>query len=668
MATPPGSEPGIGPDPHASLPAGIWREWVLSTAALLVLTFSLSYFGDTLGLKSLDNTLYDRLVAQFVTQPASDDIIIVAIDDASIQETGYWPWRRAQHARLLVQLAHARAVALDLVFNEHNPAYPDDDAMLAQAIRDHGRVVLPFIINRDERNITRPIPELVDATPHFGYINVYPDADGVIRTSSVQKLLNDGKIVDHISLAMLAAGQDHDAAQRLRNVHGSGPLRIAYASFPRDSAIAPYNRVLDGSISASSFRGKYVLVGSWGSGLGDTFATPHSSTQGVTPGVEILANMLNGGLTDRWIKSPGRLGLALLCMLPVLINCMAFRFLSPQRAFLFTVVLATGTFGTVALLLHYSLWWLSPSAALIGTILAYPVWSWRSQHAALRHIDGQLALLREERLVTGNPGRRAVRSAVPTMLPARDQTLLTRVRHLHEAIDSMRAAQHQRNETLRFLSHDMRAPLNSILALTDLHRSAPQADASATETLNQFDYYAARTLALVDGFVALSRAEAIELEFRSVDLADVLRQCCEGAWVRARQKQIRIDTSALPDAAWVTADAGLLERAWTNLLDNALKYSPDKTVITCTVERDQDDWVARIQDQGRGMDAASLASAFAPFVRIDDQRADNPEGVGLGLALVRTVIARHGGNMDVQSKPGAGTCFTIRLRAVNPPA
>lgn len=651
------------PDMHADLKTGIFREWVLSTAALLALTFCLSYFSDYLGLKNLDNTLYDRLVGLLVQQPASDDIVIVAIDDGSIQEMGHWPWPRAQHATLLEQLSEARAVAFDLVFSEPNPAYPDDDAILAQAIRDHGRVVLPLIISNNSSTVAPPMPILGDAAMRLGTINIYPDSDGVIRSVLAQKRLDSGLVLDHISLALLDAGQDSNKAQHMRDAHGSTPVRIAYARFSNDLSIVPYNRVLDGSIPPTTFKDKYVLVGSWGSGLGDTFATPYSGIGGPMPGVEVLANVLNGGLSNQWIEAPDRFTSALLCLIPVLISCIAFRYLSPQRSFMFAVIAVGGIFATVALALYYSLWWLAPSAALIGTGLAYPVWSWRSQHAALQHIDGQLALLRTERLISSalNPDNTATRGS--DMFPS-DQTLSARVRMLHDAIDRMRMAQHQRNETLRFLSHDMRAPLNSILALTDLKRSESE-NTRHSETLAQFDFYAYKTLALVDGFVELSRAEAIELRSRPTNLTELIAQCCDGAWVHAQQKQIQIDTASLPEAAWINADAGLLERAWTNLLDNALKYSPNGTAITCTVERDNTDWVAQISDQGRGMDAASLEAAFSPFTRIDEQRPDNPPGVGLGLAFVRTVITRHGGHIDVQSQPGVGTRFTIRLPALD---
>lgn len=660
----PASAQSTETDLQARLKSRIWREWVLSTTVLLSLTFCLSFFGDSLGLTGLNNTLYDRLAALFVQEAASDDIVIVAIDDASIEELGYWPWRRARHAKLLESLSGARAVAFDLVFAETNPAYPEDDATLARAIREHGRVVLPLVINRDHRTVSSPVAELSAATPYFGTINIYPDADGVIRSARVQNRLDNGDVVNHLSVAMLKAGDASNAVSRLQSIE-TGSQRIAYVQFSHDAAIVSYNRVLDGSIPATTFDDKYVLVGSWASGLGDTFATPYSGRQGAMPGVEILANLVNAGLTDRWIKQPRRLTLALLSLLPVLTCCLALRYLSPQRSFLLSLTLLTGILGIVGVLLHSTLWWLSPLAALAGTGLAYPVWSWRSQQAALRHIDVQMAVLRDEGLIPRPLTNPESKTDSTRFLALQDHTLLSRIRQLHQAIDRIRIAHKQRNETMRFLSHDMRAPLNSILALTELQRNNADPDTPQPDMLAQFDHFANKTLALVDGFISLSRAEVIDLSFRPVNLTELIIQACDGAWIQAQQKQIRIDTRNMPDEAWILADDGLLERAWTNLLDNALKYSAPGTTITCGMHRDGKDWVCHIRDQGRGMDEASLTSAFTPFVRINELSPDNPSGIGLGLAFVQTVVARHGGQIDVESQPGRGSCFTIRLAALD---
>src|SRR5699024_4150684 len=110
------------------------------------------------------------------------DIVIVAIDDNSIQELGIWPWRRARHAEVLQQLRSARAVALDLLLSEQNPAWPADDFILAEAIRQHGRVVLPVVIGETQNPITRPLPVLARAAAGLGYIDIHADSDGVVRS------------------------------------------------------------------------------------------------------------------------------------------------------------------------------------------------------------------------------------------------------------------------------------------------------------------------------------------------------------------------------------------------------------------------------------------------------------------------------------------------------
>src|SRR3546814_14773179 len=100
----------------------------------------------------------------------------------------------------------------------------------------------------------------------------------------------------------------------------------------------PYAAVLNHQVPASAFKDKYVLVGSWGTGLGDTFPTPLTRQGKPMAGVEILANILQGALADDWIRTPARWLMALLCALPVLLLCLFLRHLSPRRCFFFAVL------------------------------------------------------------------------------------------------------------------------------------------------------------------------------------------------------------------------------------------------------------------------------------------------------------------------------------------
>src|SRR5690606_21334644 len=348
-------------------------------------------------------------------------------------------------------------------------------------------------------------------------------------------------------------------------------------------AMVPYARVLDGSVPASRFEGKYVLVGAWAAALGDTLSVPLSESGEPMAGVEILANGLHNALGEYWIRTPGKVQSALLSVLPVLLVCLALRRLSPRRSLLVVLVIVTAIFVADWLLMRYANAWVRPSAALIGIVLAYPVWSWRIQEAALRQVDAELDQLYEQNLMHAQ--------ALPDLngLPG-GGSLPGRMLRLHQAMGTLHQVIGQREEALRFLSHDMRSPQNAILALTQLQRYGktpmPQA-----ELLDRVDRSALRTLGLVDGFVRLARAESVALDLREIDLADLLQSVCDERWPMAQRRKIAIAVDATPGRAYVKADEEMLGRALGNLVDNAVHYSSDGSHVLCRLYAQDSGWV-----------------------------------------------------------------------------
>lgn len=627
-------------------------EWLLVTATLLALTIALSYLASTTDLARLDHTVYDRILSVTMPEAADPDIAIIAIDDSSINQMGYWPWRRNTHAQLLDRLTLAKVVGMDVVFNEVNPAYPQDDATLAHAIRRHGRVVLPLMLATHDHSVLEPLPILAQAAAATGHINVYPDTDGIIRSLRLQQATPDQQQLRHLILAMLDVAGQTPSPHYLSSTTTEDFL-IPYTGTPGHFTIYPYASVLSGEISPEQFRDKYVLLGSWGSGLGDTFHTPVSQAGIPMSGVEILANGLQASLHEHWIVTPQAWQTALLACIPVLLACLALRRLSPRQSLLLIFLILMLTLASSALLMYYALLWMPVTASLVGVVLAYPVWAWRSQEGSLQHIDRELkALDQQGRLLTGYDPH--------SQPPRRDNSLPARVTQLHLALNQLRLAQKRRNETLRFLSHDMRAPQNSILALTELQQQ-PGSAFSEPELLKHVNLYARRTLDLVDGFVQLARAEAATMASHPLDLVDLIEQCCDEFWAQAKQRNIGINFTDRPDQAWITGDAALLTRVWRNLIDNALKYSPDHTDISCHLYQENNRWIALVQDQGRGISEAQRDTLFSAFTRLDEDTPNNPSGVGLGLAFVKTVIERHKGKISVQARAERGSSFIIEL-------
>ncbi|NYT87051.1 CHASE2 domain-containing protein [Pollutimonas harenae] len=649
------------PEHTRNMDAGFWgslekrvrTEWLLITSVLVLFTLGLAFFNAQLGLARLDHAFYDKILASTTQAVDSDDIVIVAIDDSSIDALGYWPWRRALHAALLAKLQQARVTGLDFLLSDLNPAYPQDDSVLARAITQHGRVVLPQIIDA-RHSVIDPLKPLAQAAAARGYINVYPDDDGVIRSLKLFQDLESGTRVRHFIAAMLAVAGDEARLQQLQSQPES--VLIPYAGGPGHFSLYPYAQVLNGNVPPSTFKDKYVLVGSWGSGLGDAFSTPLTRQGEPMAGVEILANGLYSALNDNWIHTPPLWLNALLACLPVLLACVTLRRLSPRKSFLVTLATLLLIFACAWLLLRFAQVWIPVTASIIGVALVYPVWSWRSQEAALQHIDRELQALHAE--------RQGLHGLADTNDQAHvGRSLAARVTQLHGAISQLRQAHQKRDETLRFLSHDMRAPQNSILALTQLQQNTHTALPPA-EFLQRIDTYAGKTLGLVDGFVQLARAEAAPLSRQRLDLVTLLTECCDEFWISARQRNIHIRFDTHPREAWVMGDHALLARACANLLDNALKYSADHTEVVCQIIQDQDAWLLCIQDQGRGISADQQSALFEPFTRIKEDSPQNPAGTGLGLAFVITVINRHLGTIIVQSQEGMGSTFSMRLPSV----
>lgn len=217
-------------------------------------------------------------------------------------------------------------------------------------------------------------------------------------------------------------------------------------------------------------------------------------------------------------------------------------------------------------------------------------------------------------------------------------------------VSPLKQAERHRDEALQLLSHDMRAPQSAILTLLrGPETGVPKPIAKRIEGL------ATRTLDLAEDFVQLARAEAKPLAIEPVDLNDVAIDAADALWPEARARNIRVDVEGADEPHMVDGDRQLLTRAVINLVGNALKYSDAGMTVRCGLSESEGGIRLTIADQGAGMTDEQRSLLFARF------QQGPREGIGLGLALVRTVVARHGGAITCDSAPGAGTTFAIDL-------
>lgn len=227
-------------------------------------------------------------------------------------------------------------------------------------------------------------------------------------------------------------------------------------------------------------------------------------------------------------------------------------------------------------------------------------------------------------------------------------------------VSEAKAAQRQRDDILELLTHDMRSPQASILAVLE---TAPSENIAPDEA-RRIRHYAERTLGLADGFVQLARAESLEYALEDVALGDMMIDAIDDLWPQLTARSISIDTYGEDERLIVRVERSLVTRALINLLDNAIKYSPAGSRIRCTVGQEPDGEpraFCAISDEGPGLEEAHRHRLFERFHRGPLGAGRRMDGVGLGLSFVHTVVVRHRGEVRCLGEVGRGATFSLIL-------
>lgn len=233
-------------------------------------------------------------------------------------------------------------------------------------------------------------------------------------------------------------------------------------------------------------------------------------------------------------------------------------------------------------------------------------------------------------------------------------------------ISLLRASEQKRNETLNFLSHDLRSPLSSMIALIELAKNKTGID-DMRAMLGNMEKNTHKTLHLAEQFLQLSRANADEnIKFHDIDFNSVVLNAIDQIWALSKQMQVTIEREFDREELWTHAEPDLLERAIINLLSNAIKHSAAGASVTVTVRLIQNEIACCVIDRGSGIAAEELPHLFEMFRRTRGAGVERQYGIGLGLAFVDAVARRHAGRVDVESEPGKGSSFCLRVPRVEP--
>ena len=226
------------------------------------------------------------------------------------------------------------------------------------------------------------------------------------------------------------------------------------------------------------------------------------------------------------------------------------------------------------------------------------------------------------------------------------------------------------------VSHEMRTPLTTVKTLARVLKRGQLSDDEREEFLNTIESECDRQIDLVLNLLDLSRIESgtFSVTLSPVDVAEVAVSCAAIGRHNAEARRQELNTELPDDLPLVLADRTALRRALCNLIENAIKYTPDGGRITLSATADAERITVRVSDSGRGILAEDLPHIFEKFYRgrapalevsgplsdVVEEVADAP-GVGLGLYLARTIVEQIGGQITVASTPGGGSTFTLAL-------
>jgi heavy metal sensor kinase len=211
-------------------------------------------------------------------------------------------------------------------------------------------------------------------------------------------------------------------------------------------------------------------------------------------------------------------------------------------------------------------------------------------------------------------------------------------------------------------SHELRTPLSVIRGEAEVALAQNREPADYRESLGIIQDEARRLTRLVEDLLNLARADAghHQLRVEEVYLNDLLEECSRSAQAQARQRGVHLVCRQNQDMPF-RGDPELLRRLISNLLDNAIRYTPSGGRVEATLEAHAGEVTLKVADTGVGIPAEAIGKIFERFYRVDKSRSRAEGGFGLGLSIVKWIVEAHHGRIEVESRPQEGTVFTVRL-------
>jgi signal transduction histidine kinase len=598
----------------------------LLAAVFLVAVWASYRFGT-----QVDNYSYDAMFRLSEANPPQPESVILAIDSETVDSIdrgmdNVRPYlARALH---LISAAHPKAVAIDLILTDRR----DDkaDAQLADALRETPGLVLSSMIRDNPPGWQDPRPEFARWAKALGHVYARPaDEDAVTRAIPLDKHVGTEErwaiALEAFRLSRgggvpLESPDDVEVAGTLIPIERTAEgrlLRVHYLP-PGTMPVVSMGNLLRNPRLANEFTNKVVFVGVTAAGVGDRLHTPYSYGATAT-GIEIHAEAFETiahrlFLTDVPLSWP-----PLFSLLFVIAEGLAFAYLPGWKSYVGGVAVLVGAlltpyiFFTHGRVLPSSM----PASAAAFSFAAAAAWQTLTVRRSLRRAEAE------------------------------------RTRY---------------QQAMHFVTHEMRTPLSSIQGSSELISRYSLSEQKQKQLAELINSESRRLAHMIEIFLNVERLSAGQMELKREDISveRMIDSCVERAGPLAGRKHIELLPQPISEELHFTGDRELMEHACYNLLTNAVKYSPQRTQVTISAWKQHEKICVAVKDQGIGMDGKEVKKIFQKFYRTPKAEQSGESGTGIGLSIVQQIVEQHGGRIEVTSKPGAGSCFTLVVPAAAP--